>query len=348
MEIKQMEVENITLESVDTVKKAETPQVIIIEEISRNHKLLHRHKLTQHQIHIGRDYHNDIILADPHICPSHLSIEQVDGQWKITDNHSINGSFIENDNKKKHDANNHIINDGDVITIGKSQLRILFTHHPVEPTLTFSPFESLINLLRHPVALFLSISLFTLIAGYVFFLNTPKEVNFSQLLVPTIGMTLGFALWPAGVALVSHLNKHEARVMAQLGISFTFFNLMWFSDFIEGITAFNSASGSIAPTFVLIASIALAFSLFWLNGYIGFHMSAKRRIVVAAGMTTLLFGGSFLVQYSNKPEFNPRPQYNATIMMPSFLIATSSSVEEFVEDSNKLFEKTKKEALKGE
>lgn len=319
---------------------------IVIEEISRNHKLLHRHKLSQQQIHIGRDYHNDIILADPHICPSHISIELYDGQWKITDNQTVNGSFIENTDKKKHAADKHIINDGDVITLGKSQLRILFTDHPVAPTLAFSPFESFINLMRHPIALLLSVALFTLIAGAVFYLNTPKEVNFSQLLVPTIGMTLGFALWPAAVALTSHLSKHEARIMAQLGISFAFFNIMWFSDLLESIATFNSASGSITPLFVVIVSIALAFSLFWLNGYIGFHMSPKRRIIVAASITVLLFGGSYLVQYSNKPEFNPRPQYDATIMMPSFLIASSSSVDEFIADSSKLFDKTKKETLK--
>jgi len=339
-----MEIESIEIEDTGKVAESIKTKDIIIEEISRNHKLLHRHKLSQQQIHIGRDYHNDIILADPHICPSHLSIEQVNGQWKITDNQTVNGSFIENINEKKHAADHHIINDGDVITLGKSQLRILFTDHPVEPTLAFSPFESLINLMRHPVALLLSIALFTLIAGGVFYLNTPKEVNFSQLLVPTIGMTLGFALWPAGVALVSHLSKHDARIMTQLGISFVFFNLMWFSDLLESIITFNSASGSIAPLFVMITSIALAFSLFWLNGYIGFHMSAKRRIVVAASITLLLFGGSYLVQYSKKPEFNPRPQYDATIMMPSFLVSSSSSVDEFIEDSSKLFDKTSKKA----
>ena len=335
MEVKNMEIstENIQIKE------------IIIEEISRNHKLLHRHKLSQPQIHIGRDYHNDIILEDPHICPSHISIELVNEQWQITDNQTVNGSFIENINEKKHSANNHIINDGDVIILGKSQLRILFTDHPVEETVAFSPFESFINLMRHPVSLVMSIALFTLIAGAVFYLNSPKEINFSQLFVPTIGMALGFSLWPAGVALVSHLSKHDARVMAQLGISFAFFNLMWLSDFLGNIATFNSASGSITPLLAMVTSIALAFSLFWLNGYIGFHMSAKRRITVAASMTLLLFGGSYLVKYSNKPEFNPRPQYDATIMVPSFLITSSNSVDQFINDSSKLFDKTKKEAL---
>lgn len=73
-------------------------------------------------------------------------------------------------------------------------------------------------------------------------------------------------------------------------------------------------------------------------------MSSKKRIVVSIGLSVLVLGGSYLVQYSKQPEFDPRPNYNATIMMPSFLLATSSSVDEFIEDSSKLFVKTTKKA----
>ena len=317
---------------------------LIIEEISRNHKLLHRHKLDKPSIHIGRDYHNDIILADPHVCPSHISIDFIDEQWQITDNQTINGTFVENPKEKKHKANQHIVHDGDVISIGKSQLRLLFSDHVVEPTVAFSPFESFINIMRHPVALFISIAFFTLIAGSIIYFNRPIEVNFSQLLVPAISMTLGFALWPAGVALVSHLTKHDTRIMAQLAVSFALFNLMWFSDVLETIVAFNSSSDNVLPMFVTFSSVILAFTLFWLNSYIGFHMSSKRRIMISVSLTLLLFGGSYLIQYSKKPEFNPRPSYNATIMAPSFLLMTSSSADKFIEDSSKLFDKTSKKA----
>ena len=319
-------------------------QELIIEEITRNYKLIHRHKLEKQSIHIGRDYHNDIILADPHVCPSHISIDFTDEQWQITDNQTVNGTFVENPREKKHEANQHIVRDGDVISLGKSQVRLLFSDHAVEPTLAFSPFESFINLMRHPVALFISIAFFTLIAGSIIYVNKPIEVNFSQLLVPAIGMTLGFALWPAGVALVSYLTKNEARLMAQLAVSFALFNLMWFSDILQTIVTFNSSSNNVLLMFVAFTSVILAFGLFWLNSYIGFHMSGKRRIVVSVSLTLLLFGGSYLIQYSKKPEFDPRPNYNATIMMPSFLLTTSSSVDEFIDDSSKLFDKTSKKA----
>jgi hypothetical protein len=317
---------------------------LIIEEINRNHKLLNIHKLDKPSIHIGRDYHNDIILADPHVCPSHISIDFIDEQWQITDNQTVNGTFVENNKKTKHEANQHIVRDGDVISLGNSQLRLLFSDHAVEPTLAFSPFESFINFMRHPVALFVSIAFFTLIIGNIIYLNQPTEVNFSQLLVPTIGKALGFALWPACVALVSYLTKNDARLMAQLGVSFAFFNLMWFSEILETTIIFNNSSNSILPIFVTFIFIILIFGLFWLNSYIGFHMSSKKRIVVSIGLSVLVLGGSYLVQYSKQPEFDPRPNYNATIMMPSFLLATSSSVDEFIEDSSKLFVKTTKKA----
>ena len=206
--------------SIDDLLVAPT---IIIEEINRGHKTLHRYKLTKENITIGRGYDNDIILSDPHICPNHIHIDYTQGSWKISDQNSVNGSFLENPKSKKQNADQHTINDGDIISVGKSQLKILFIDHPVTPTVHFSNFESFINLMRHPAVLFISIALFITIAASLGFLSSPIESNYSQFFVNAVGMALVFALWPAGVALVSHLTKHDARTMAQLGIGFFLF-----------------------------------------------------------------------------------------------------------------------------
>ena len=178
------------------------------------------------------------------------------------------------------------------------------------------------------------------------YLNKPIEVNLPQLLVPAIGMTLLVLVWPSLVALISHLTKHDARIFHQVGISFLFFNLMWISDIIESFVNFNTSSDLPIATLITIIPIGLAFCMFWLNCSIGFHMSETRRIVAASSLTILLFGGTFLVQFSKQPEFNPRPSYNATIMTPGFLWASSSSVDAFIDDSTKLFKNTQKLANK--
>jgi len=312
---------------------------IIIEEISRGHKLLGRHKFAKQSINVGRGYHSDIILSDPHVCAEHLSIEFDGDNWLIADQDSINGCFLDDGNKP---ANGHIVRSGDVITLGKSQIRVVFPHHPVETSITLSPFENLINLTKHPVALFVNIALFAIITGWMFFLNNPKEVTFTQLFVPSIGLTLMFAIWPASVALISHLTKHDARIFTQLGLCFVFYNLTWFSDFIEALVKFNTSSQFPLTALLALLPISIAFCLFWLNCYVGFHMSSKRRTVVAVCLTTLLFGGSFLIEMSKKPDFSIRPHFNSTLLTPSFMFAKSSSVDEFIENSNGLFSEAKK------
>ena len=316
---------------------------IIIEEISRGHKLIRQQKLNQDTVLIGRNYQNDLILSDPHICPSHLQLTFNGEHWLVEDKNTINGSYLEDG---KTSLNNHIVNSGDIFSIGKSLVRVVFPDHPVAQTTQFSPYENIINIMRHPLMLAFSLCLFALVTGYTFYLNKPIEVTFSQLLAPAIGVTLLFAIWPMGVALISHLTKHEARVTTQLGISFALFNLMWLSDIADSIINFNFSSNWPISTAFTLVPMALAFCLFWLNGYIGFHMESRRRVIVAAGITLIFFGGNQLIQLTNKPEFSARPHYNATIMTPGFMLLPSSSVESFLSDSEKLFAKAQKEAAK--
>lgn len=314
---------------------------IIIEEISHGHKLLGRHKFAADSISIGRGYDNDIIISDPHVCADHLHLQFNGEHWFVSDQGSINGSYLEH---SKENIIQHQVKSGDIITIGKSQVRLVFPSHPVDDSIAISPFESLINLARHPLALALNISLFAFIAGWIIDLGNVNEVTLTQMIVPTIGLTFAFALWPAGLALVSHLTKHDARFWTQVGISFIFFNLMWFSDIFENIVHFNTSSNFSMVWIIAIIPLLLAFCLFWLNCYVGFHMTLRRRNLVSLCLVLLLFGGSLIIQMSKQPDFNPRPQFNTKIMSPAFLFAPSSNVERFVSDSAKLFDKVTKQA----
>ena len=313
---------------------------IIIEEISKGHKLIGRHKLSQPSVTIGRGYQSDIIISDPHVCSDHLDFNFDGENWIVSDAETINGSFLEG---SKSVVKQHIIVSGDIITLGKSQIRVLFPDHPIEESTTFSPFENLIDLARHPFTIICSIALFTVVSGLLLYLNNNKEVSFTQLFVPAISMTLMFALWPAVISIVSHLTKHDARITSQLGISFIFFNLMWVSDTIERFVHFNVSSQWSFIWLVSIVPIVLSFCLFWFNCNIGFHTTERRRLIISAALTTLFFGGSTLVELSRKPDFSVLPKYDATLMTPAFHITSSASVDEFIKDSAKLFEDATKE-----
>lgn len=69
---------------------------------------------------IGRGNNNDIVVPDINISRVHAQIEQKpDGNWVVTDLNSTNGVFV--NNAKIHSA---IVQDGDVISLGTSQLEL--------------------------------------------------------------------------------------------------------------------------------------------------------------------------------------------------------------------------------
>ena len=313
--------------------------VIVVEQINRGKKLICRDRFESDSVEIGRSYQNDIIIDDPHICPEHLNMEFDGEHWVVHDQDSLNGSFLD---ESKQSADKHILHSGDIISIGKSQLRIVFPDHPVSATVKFSPFESLIERTRKPVSLVFSLAIFTLMSGYLLYLGKQTEVTFTQVFVPAIGMTLGFSLWPAIISLISHLTKNDARYWSQIGISFLIFNFFWFSDIIEYVLHFNLSSAWPVSWITSLLPITLAFCLFWLNCYIGFHMSGKKRVIISASLCLLIFGGTYLVSLSNKPDFRDRPTYDATIMTPNFLIAPSTPANEFIENAKQVFEKADK------
>ena len=63
---------------------------------------------------------------------------------------------------------------------------------------------------------------------------------------------------------------------------------------------------------------------------------------MAASLTVLLFGGSYLIQLSKQPDFTVKPKFNNVLMTPNFVFAPSSDVDSFIKKSDKLFEKATK------
>lgn len=309
---------------------------LIIEEISRGNKLISRHKFSNtSEINIGRGYTNDIILSDPHICPEHLRVSMKEGRIVVNNLSSVNGSLL--DHKQQLNAD-HEVNSGDVISIGKSQIRLVLPNHPVDSSIKFSPFESIIDFIRRPSILIIQMLLFTSFSAFAFYLNAGTEVVVSKLLMSAVGMTLLFALFPCIFTLISHFTKHEARLWTHLGLSFFLFNIFWLVDFIETLLQFNLSSHWNGFGLSLLVTALLVFGLFWINLFIGFHHSAQRRMTLAISFTAIILATGLLLQTSSTPDFNYRPQYDSTLMSPTFQFAPSTEVDTFIKDARALFQ----------
>jgi hypothetical protein len=99
-----------------------------IETLARNGDVLHRHRVSDLPITLGRGYGNDFILDDGHTAARHAVVEAADdGGLVIRDLGSQNGIVIQG---KKHQ---HAPIDGTtVVRLGHTRLRIRDADYPVE------------------------------------------------------------------------------------------------------------------------------------------------------------------------------------------------------------------------
>ena len=103
----------------------------LIVEIVNKGRFARYFKFDQQNIAIGRGYHNDVILADPFVCPEHLLLECSEDGWVAKDCSEKNGTIDPFTNEK---IQTRAINYGDELLIGKTRLRFLSPESPIEPT----------------------------------------------------------------------------------------------------------------------------------------------------------------------------------------------------------------------
>ena len=233
---------------------------LIIEEISRGKKLIGRHKFATDSITIGRGYQNDIILSDPHVCADHLAIKLENGIWYIRDLESLNGSRLTN---KTPITSWQVLNSGDIIRIGKSQLRFFCSSHPVAESLHFSATEELVESIgRWPIVIAMLL-LFSILNFTMYYLNQgTKEIQYSDLFISVVGITIAYALWPLLCSLIAFMNKQEPRISSQLGVSFVIINLFWLVDFVNAFLGFNLSSQWAWQWLIAITAIEQSKELF--------------------------------------------------------------------------------------
>ena len=69
--------------------------MIWVELLNAHHEVVERHRLGAAPLRIGRAYDNDIVLADPHVAPTHLQVSlDEQGRPQVEDLGSVNGLWV--------------------------------------------------------------------------------------------------------------------------------------------------------------------------------------------------------------------------------------------------------------
>lgn len=310
---------------------------LIIERISRSKKLLSRHQVSGPHVSIGRGYNNDVILNDPYVDANHLLLTvNQEGRWQAIDEGSLNGSHFEHEAQLKHARP---IQSGDIVALGKSHLRFIYPDHPVAPTIRLSGMEGLLNWLSSPLIVAAILLLYLTLQMVGFYIDS-LEIKTSQMFSSVFLKIAVMSVLPMMFALLARLFKHDARVLTQIVVWYSFFTIFLITDSLGALISFNSSKMWLGSTFMYITELILIFALLWSAFYIAFHQSPLRRLVMVSGLTFGIIGLSYIYTSSNSADFQVKPIYDNTLLAPEFAISKPVSVQQFIEQSEGIFELT--------
>lgn len=314
---------------------------IVVQLLSRNNKLIHQQRFNQDEISIGRGYQNDLRVDDPYVCAQHLQINKdpLSGTLLCQDLESINGTKINRASSTM--ANLH---DQDIITIGRTHLRVFDADADVAPTLHLSEFEENIGWLnkkRTAIGLTLVVFLF---AAYSNFIGTFDEIKANRLVFTTLGQILLFSIWPLVFAGLSRLHKKDGRLASQFSLLWLCLLLLEIFTFSRGVIDFNFPQ---LPLTVIVDAVfyaGTAFIFIWLTLFVAFHQTARRRNIISGIFSGLLLFGLYFDDIVEEEKYHPRPSYQLPLLPSTYHLFEPLETKKWMDNAGELFSQLDKKA----
>jgi pSer/pThr/pTyr-binding forkhead associated (FHA) protein len=314
-----------------------TASPVIIELLDRAGAVSARHRCKELPATLGRAYHNDVIVDDPFVAPTHVRIERrTDGALMARDAGTRNGMHVVAKRRFSlwRDAvtrcDEILLTADAVVRVGHSTFRV----RPVDQTVAPERLDTTAHTwegLRPAILAFVMLTLASLFEAWTGDISTQDSFEFET----NVAIVLGaLVVWGGFWALLNRLFAGRARMGRHLLIG---------------------ATGAVVTVAVSLASemLGYAFSLPWLTQFesyvslavlsvaIYFHMAtitplslsfARQFTVVFAMLTIGLFG---LYRYSKEQRLGDSP-YMTSLQWPAIRVAPPVSTEVFVKDMGDL------------
>lgn len=287
---------------------------------------------------LGRGYHNDIILSDPHVSAQHVRIEYDGDGWSIRDLGSENGLVV---NDKVFKDVPVRLKSGDTLRLGRTEIRAFDPLHPV-------PREQRLQR-THPMIIWLSRPL-NVWASFVLALCTVTGWSYLEIwnaepgpqLAAAAGGTLTLILvWSALWAVAGRLIRHKSRFRGHVAlISLTLVVSVGILSYIESYADFLTNENWFSMVLTYVFDLALLGGLLYGSLTLATDMPQRRRRNAAAYFAVGIMAGIFALSQVAQRHFIPEPSYPSHLEPYLAHLAPVDSVDQFLKDSDTLFQST--------
>ena len=297
-----------------------------VEILARNGDVLHRHKVAELPIRIGRSYDNEIILDDGHSAASHAIVEiDQHNQVVMRDLGSKNGTI----HKGRRQAS--ITLDGDtVVRLGHTRLRVRPSDFPVAAEIADTTMHGWEGATPATIGLVL-IAVFSCLETWLSDVEPFALIRYLLVLASSLAAGL---LWAGVWALANRLFGAHARMGRHLFILGSALAAVGVWRAGSAVLAYAWSAESLTRYGNLVTlAIACAMIFFHLLTIKPHH---PRRLLITT--TVMLLAGSGLVVLSNLQGTGRAADelYMSVLLPPEVRASDDRSVDQFLANAGKL------------
>ena len=307
---------------------------VVVEQVTRNKKVLSSYKAVDDKVTIGRSYQNDVVLQDDHVCPFHAEIDiSTPEHIQLNNCSDVNGI---RDNRNRKLTQQTRVDSGDVFTIGKSLIRIVRLEHPVAPAKKLNVLEDISHFAnRWHIALF-SALLFFIALTYQTYATFVEEIIWSKVIAKSLLVTLGLLIIPALISLFTWFFKREFKFFSTVSLCFSIFFIWNLTTVFNNVLVFNFGHSGWLRFWQEGLQALLLVTFIWLSLYLASNMSQKKISIIASSLVIGFIALTYLSNQNDKVILTP--QYAARVFPTELLINSPVTAKEYNGQMNGLFD----------
>jgi pSer/pThr/pTyr-binding forkhead associated (FHA) protein len=309
---------------------------LIIEELTRSGIHIGYHRVAELPVRIGRAFDNDIVLADQYVSPYHLVIEKNTDGLIIVDQGSDNGTFIGRNKRKKTEGAVGIVS-GDLVIIGRTQLRIWSSTHQVQPAMRLPAQQSMTQRFVMPIVALVSLLIATAVFTLHLFLDTAKQTKLISLFanaLPYLFFTFFWAgIWACAGFIILRKSQYSLQLIIANGALVAIILLTSLTEYID----YLSGSVKIADTVQYIVMALLLAILLFTNLGIATGIADLRRAMIALVIAGGVIAAIAVTDHAESFENRLTPEFSRTLKPPYFKITRSITIDRFIKENETLF-----------
>jgi hypothetical protein len=311
-------------------------QEMIIEECTRNGIHLCFHRVNALPVRLGRAFNNDIVIADPYVSPVHLIIEKGEHGWIAVDQGTKNGSFTGKDMKINETAE---LVSGDLVTIGRTQLRFWSPEHTVPRELNLPAQQSISRRVVVPVLSVITLIGVSAVLTMHQFLDNATRIKAITFFASALPYLFFPFLWAGTCACAGFIVRRRANFALQLIVSncalFCILALTSLVGYVDYFTCSTTAADVTQYAGITMITVLLLF----LNLSITTGIADLRRAIISAIIGIGIIATVALTDYAARFEKRITPEYSQSLKPPYAKIAKSIPLDLFIKECESLFGK---------